>query len=56
MEPGCPLREDYEYERKWVSNLFLLFEFYFCQSLDLLLVVVGNVDRCVDGLGVPNID
>ena len=26
MEPGCPLREDYEYERKGVSNLFLFFE------------------------------
>ncbi len=26
MEPGCPLREDYECERKGVSNLFLFFE------------------------------
>ncbi len=26
MEPGCPLREDYEYERNGVSNLFLFFE------------------------------
>jgi hypothetical protein len=26
IKPGCPLREDYEYERKGVSNLFLFFE------------------------------
>jgi len=26
MEPGRPLREDYEYERNGVSNLFLFFE------------------------------
>ncbi len=26
MEPGCPLREDYEYERNGVSHLFLFFE------------------------------
>jgi len=26
MEPGQPLREDYEYERNGVSNIFLFFE------------------------------